>query len=58
MAAATAGAIATASSTYPGRNYSPVGAIDGDHKGTNWENGGGWNDATLDVWPDWWQVRP
>ncbi len=46
------GATAEASSTYSSRNYHPSGAIDGDRKGLNWENGGGWNDATRGVWPD------
>ncbi|MCA1593763.1 MAG: hypothetical protein LC754_14160 [Acidobacteria bacterium] len=52
VAAAAAGATATADSTYAGRNYSPVGAIDGERAGANWESGGGWNDNTRDVWPD------
>ena len=56
VAAAANGATATASSFYPGRNYTPAGAIDGDHIGTNWEAGGGWNDGTRDVWPDWLEV--
>ncbi len=50
------GAIATASSTYTTRNYSTSSTIDGEHKGVNWENGGGWNDATRDGWPDWLEV--
>ncbi len=52
VAAAINGATASADSTYTSRNYSPVGAIDGDRKGINWENGGGWNDNTRDAWPD------
>jgi hypothetical protein len=56
VALASNGATATASSTYPDRDYSPVGAIDGDRKGTNWERNGGWSDGTRDVWPDWLQV--
>ncbi|MDQ3803620.1 MAG: M36 family metallopeptidase [Acidobacteriota bacterium] len=56
VAAAAARAAATASSTYPDRDYRPGGAIDGDHVGLNWDRGGGWNDATYDVWPDWLQV--
>ena len=51
------GATAEASSTYTTRNYSPGGAIDGDRKGQDWENGGGWNDSTRDIWPDWLQVN-
>ena len=34
----------------------PSGANDGDHKGLNWGSGGGWNDATRDVFPDWLQI--
>src|SRR5206468_3459831 len=27
-----------------------------DRKRLNWNNGGGWNDATADVYPDWLQI--
>jgi hypothetical protein len=57
VALSTDGATATASSVFPDRNYATSGAIDGDHKGVNWENGGGWNDATYQVWPDWLQIN-
>jgi hypothetical protein len=56
VALSSAGSIATASSTYSNRNYSPGGANDGEHRGVNWESGGGWNDGTRDVWPDWLEV--
>src|SRR5207253_2888507 len=49
------GGIATASSTYSNL-FAPAGAIDGDRKGTKWGNGGGWNDSTSGVFPDWLQV--
>jgi hypothetical protein len=52
FALSTAGAVATASSTAMSRNYSAGSAIDGEHRGVNWENGGGWNDDTRDQWPD------
>jgi hypothetical protein len=52
VAGASSGATATASSTYTSRNYSTAGAIDGDRTGASWESGGGWNDATRDVFPD------
>jgi len=52
VAGSSAGATATASSTYTSRNYTPGGAIDGDRLGINWEAGGGWNDETRGVWPD------
>ena len=51
FAAPSAGATVTASSTYSA-GY-PVSAINnGDRKGVNWGNGGGWNDATPDSYPD------
>jgi Tol biopolymer transport system component/subtilisin-like proprotein convertase family protein len=55
VARAINGGIARASSTYNG-NFSVNGTIDGDRKGTNWGNGGGWNDATANSYPDWLQV--
>ena len=54
FALASAGAVASASSTYPG--YWPAGVIDGDRSGANWGNGGGWNDETWDSFPDWVEV--
>jgi hypothetical protein len=49
------GGVASASSTY-GTAY-PVSAInDGDRKGVNWGNGGGWNDGTADTYPDWAEI--
>jgi hypothetical protein len=57
IAASSSGATASASSTHVDRNYSPGGAIDGDRTGFDWENGGGWNDGTRGVWPDWLQVN-
>jgi hypothetical protein len=47
------GGVATASSSFTDiRTYFPSGAIDGERAGVNWENAGGWNDATRDEWPD------
>lgn len=51
VALAASGATATASSTADSR-FPASGAIDGEHRGANWEQGGGWNDATRGVWPD------
>ena len=45
VALASNGAKASASSIYKVRTFSPDKAIDGDHKGLNWEKGGGWNGA-------------
>jgi PKD repeat protein len=55
VAAQTNGGIASASSSY-NANYAPAGANNGDRKGLNWANGGGWNDATAGAFPDWLQV--
>ena len=55
VAAAAAGATASASSSYA-EWYPPSGAINGDRKGLNWGAGGGWNDETLGVFPDWLQI--
>lgn len=46
------GSVASATSTYTSRNYSPAGAINGDRTGAGWEQGGGWNDSTRGQWPD------
>ncbi len=53
------GSTATASSTYagPGVNYAASSANNGDVIGTNWGSGGGWNDNTSGVWPDWLQIQ-
>ena len=50
----------SASSVYPlspGRDYGVNGAFDGDRKGYGWGNGGGWNDATRDQYPDWLAIK-
>jgi len=49
------GATAVASSSY-NANYSAAGAIDGDRAGVNWGADGGWNDATVNSFPDWLEV--
>jgi subtilisin family serine protease len=55
VAAAASGATATASSSY-GSGYLPGGANNGDRSGINWGTGGGWNDATANVHPDWLEI--
>jgi hypothetical protein len=45
------GGVATASSTSTA-NFPASAVINGDRKGLNWSNGGGWNDGTKSVWPD------
>lgn len=56
VALAAKGATATASSTHSS-GFPASGAINGDRNGLNWENGGGWNDATADAYPDWIQIE-
>ncbi|HEX7174222.1 MAG TPA: Ig-like domain-containing protein [Pyrinomonadaceae bacterium] len=46
------GSLPFASSTETSRNYSTTSAFDGERAGANWEQGGGWNDDTRDVWGD------
>ncbi len=55
VALASAGAVALASSVYNGQY--PVAAVNNnDRKGAAWGNGGGWNDATANAFPDWVEV--
>jgi YD repeat-containing protein len=55
VALASNGGVASASSTYS--SAYPISAINnGDRKGLNWGNGGGWNDATSGSYPDWVQI--
>jgi hypothetical protein len=51
VAAASALAQASASSAYS-TGTGPSTAIDGDRRGTRWGAGGGWSDATNNVFPD------
>ncbi|HKW81285.1 MAG TPA: Ig-like domain repeat protein, partial [Casimicrobiaceae bacterium] len=56
VALASNGGVATASSSYSAAY--PVSAINNnDRAGTNWGNGGGWNDGTRAVFPDWVQIN-
>jgi hypothetical protein len=55
VAAAALGAVVAASSTF-GAGY-PVAAVNnGDRTGAGWASGGGWNDATAGVFPDYVQI--
>ncbi|MDI4631696.1 discoidin domain-containing protein [Pelomonas sp. V22] len=50
------GGVASASSVYS--TAYPVSAInDGNRRGNNWGNGGGWNDASASSWTDWAQIN-
>ncbi len=55
MALKSNGGAASASSTINDK-FPVSGVIDGDRKGVNWGNGGGWNDATSGAFPDWVEV--
>jgi YVTN family beta-propeller protein len=55
VALASNGGSATASST-DGAGFPVSSLIDGDRAGRNWGNGGGWRDATPDVYPDWVEI--
>src|SRR6266540_4284216 len=59
VALAANGGVASASSTYVAPGYAfPVAAVNnGDRAGLNWGNGGGWNDATANAFPDWVQIN-
>ena len=54
FALASNGGTASASSAYGG--YPVAATINGDRRGLNWTNGGGWNDATPNDYPDWVQI--
>jgi hypothetical protein len=56
VALATNGGVASASSTN-GPGFLPATVIDNKRSGAGWGAGGGWNDATLGVFPDWIQVN-
>lgn len=52
VAASANGAVASASSVY-GSGWSAAGVNNGDRAGLNWGAGGGWNDGTVNAYPDW-----
>jgi hypothetical protein len=55
VALASAGAVASASSIY-GAGYAASAVNNNERAGTNWGNGGGWNDGTGNAYPDWVQI--
>ena len=55
VALAANGGVATASSVY-NANYPVTAVNNGDRKGVTWGSGGGWNDGTSGVYPDWVQI--
>jgi subtilisin family serine protease len=56
VALAVNGGVAAASSANGG-NFPSGAVIDGDRRGVNWGSGGGWEDGTSGVWPDWFEVQ-
>jgi hypothetical protein len=55
VAAAAAGGVASASSVFS--SQFPVAAVNNnERKGAGWGNGGGWNDATANAFPDWVEI--
>jgi RHS repeat-associated protein len=54
-ALASNGATASASSILDA-GFAASGAINGDRKGANWGNGGGWADVSYGTFPDWLEV--
>ena len=55
VALASAGAVASASSIYSNA-FPASAAINNERAGANWGNGSGWNDGTMNAFPDWLQV--
>jgi hypothetical protein len=55
VALASAGAVASASSV-ASAGHPASAVIDNERSGANWGNGGAWQDATANVFPDWVQV--
>jgi hypothetical protein len=56
VALAANGGVASASSTN-GPGFPASALIDNQRTGANWGAGGGWNDATAGVFPDWVQIN-
>ncbi len=50
------GTVSVSSTGSTGGTFPASGVNNGDRKGLNWENGGGWRDGTDNVFPDWLQV--
>ena len=55
VALAGNGGVVSASGSYS-TAYPAAAVNNGDRKGSNWGGGGGWNDASAGVYPDWVQV--
>ena len=56
VALASNGGTATASTAFSG-GFPASSVINGDRKGLSWGSGGGWQDGTDGVWPDWLEVQ-
>jgi glucose/arabinose dehydrogenase len=55
VALASVGAVASASSSY-GPGFPASAVNNGERAGMGWGNGSGWNDGTVNAYPDWVQV--
>jgi hypothetical protein len=55
VALASNGGVASALSFYAG--FEPSGAINNERTGANWGSHTGWNDSSVNVFPDWLQVN-
>ena len=53
---ALAGVGAVASSSTHSSGYPVIAVNNNERAGANWGSGGGWNDLTLDAYPDWVQI--
>jgi hypothetical protein len=55
VALASAGAVALASSVFSAQ-FPVAASNNNERKGAGWGNGGGWNDATANAFPDWVEI--
>jgi hypothetical protein len=55
VALASAGAVALASSVFSPQ-FPVAASNNNERKGAGWGNGGGWNDATANAFPDWVEI--
>src|SRR5262245_11493685 len=57
VAAASAGAVASASSSYNSTTYAAQAVINGDRRGASYYGGDVWHDATPGSYPDWVEIQ-
>jgi hypothetical protein len=56
-ALAARGATARASSEHESGQYNAATVLQGETTGARWAHGGGWNDNTLQAYPDWLEIQ-